>query len=452
MIHSYTLNGFHVLIDVNSGSVFQVDELISQIAHLYETHSPDQIVNQLKEKYDPKEIEEGIQEIEFLIDQGILYSKDIEFDKSMDHDGVKAMCLHVSHDCNLRCEYCFAAQGNFEGETLLMDLETGKKALDFLVAHSKERYNLEVDFFGGEPLMNFDVVKELVEYARGLEKQWNKNFRFTMTTNGVLLDEEKMWYLDQHMDNVVMSLDGRKDVNDKMRKTVSGEGSYSHIVEKIKRMAAMRGSKDHYVRGTFTSENIDFSKDVLSLKEEGFTQVSVEPVVTDENEPYAIRMEHVDAIKKEYEILAEKYIESKQKKDDFHFFHFNVDLHSGPCAYKRVSGCGAGSDYIAVTPKGELYPCHQFVGEEAFKLGSIYEGFNNKKCKSEFQKANLVNNKECKDCWAKYYCGGGCFANAYYANQSIHKPYEVGCELEKKRIECAIMIKIALENGQELEN
>ncbi len=445
MIHKYELNGYHILLDINSGSVFEIDEATYDLLDYFP--DKDKAIVSLKGKYPEFDLDEAWGEIDNLKDQGILFSDDIvlEEDLMKNHD-VKAMCLHVSHDCNMRCGYCFASEGSFEGEKGLMDLETGKKAIDFLIENSGNRRHLEVDFFGGEPLMNFEVVKALVEYARGKETESGKIFRFTMTTNGLLLNEEIMDYLDANMANIVLSIDGREETNDKMRKTLNDEGTYKYIIEKIKKMSEKRGAKDHYIRGTFTKNNLDFSKDVLDLADKGFPSISVEPVVATPENSYALVEEDVSVLKKEYENLADEYLKYSREDKEFNFFHFNIDLHAGPCAYKRVSGCGAGTDYIAVTPTGEIYPCHQFVGKEEFILGNLDAGIIDQKIREKFQEVNLTDKKACKDCWAKYYCGGGCFANAHNFNEDISIPYEIGCELEKKRIECAIMIKVAQQN------
>jgi uncharacterized protein len=392
--------------------------------------------------YDEKDIREAYKEIGFLEENGMLFSdaEDISNLKYNEDNIVKAMCLHVAHDCNLKCEYCFASQGNFKGERSMMNLETGKKALLYLAQNSGNRRNLEVDFFGGEPLMNFQTVKDLVDYGRSIEMKYNKHFRFTITTNGVLLDDNKIKYINENMDNVVLSLDGRKTVNDAMRLTVSGEGSYDVILPNIKKMIQARGDKDYYVRGTFTSNNLDFGKDAVSFHREGFKKISIEPVVAPEEMDYAIREEHLDRILQEYEDFSKEYIRLTQQDDEFMFFHFMIDLNQGPCVVKRAVGCGAGSEYLAVTPEGELYPCHQFVGEKEFLLGTLDTGILNIELRDKFKVANVYNKEECRNCWARFYCSGGCHANAHYAHNDIMKPYEIGCEMEKKRIECALSV------------
>lgn len=440
-IHMFQLNGKNIVLDVNSGSVHVVDEIVWDIIKLYEDNSLDSIVNDLKDKYNQSDIIEAYKEIQTLVDNELLFTKEENLNINYNPQNiVKALCLHVAHDCNLKCEYCFASQGDFKGQRLLMPLEVGKKALEFLVENSGNRRNLEVDFFGGEPLMNFDVVKELVKYGRELEKKHNKRFRFTITTNGLLLNDDNMKFINENMDNVVLSLDGRKEVNDKMRKTLNGSGSFDIIVPKFLKLVKLRGDKLYYVRGTFTSHNLDFTKDVLKLHELGFESISVEPVVASPENDYAILEEHLEKILNEYEELSRKYIELKKSGKGFEFFHFMIDLNQGPCLIKRVVGCGAGVEYLAVTPKGDLYPCHQFVGNEEFKMGDVFSGVSNEELREKFKRANVLTKSECKECWARFYCSGGCHANAYNFNKDITKPYKIGCEMEKKRIECAISI------------
>jgi uncharacterized protein len=441
-IHKFYLNDRYIVLDVYSGAVHVVDRIVYDILDYYKDYSLEEIVEKLEEKYEVSQIKEAYDEISTLEREGLLYSEDIDT-KNIRYNSdnvIKAMCLHVAHDCNLRCKYCFASQGDFKGERSLMSLEVGKRALEFLCENSGKRRNLEVDFFGGEPLMNFDLVKELVNYGREIEKKYNKHFRFTITTNGVLLDDEKINYINENMDNVVLSLDGRKDVNDNMRKTVTGKGSYDVIVPKFKELVKKRGDKDYYIRGTFTSYNLDFSEDVLHFYNEGFKKISIEPVVTSPENDYALREEHIEKILSEYEKFSKEYIDIKKKDKDFLFFHFMIDLNQGPCLAKRSIGCGAGSEYVAVTPEGDLYPCHQFVGEEEFKLGDVFSGISNTEKRDEFKKANVFAKDECGSCWAKFYCSGGCHANAYNTNRDILRPYKIGCEMEKKRIECAISI------------
>ena len=357
---------------------------------------------------------------------------------------VKALCLHIAHDCNLACRYCFAEEGEYHGRRALMSFEVGKKALDFLIANSGNRRNLEVDFFGGEPLMNWDVVKRLVEYGRSQEEKFNKNFRFTITTNGVLLNDEIMEFCNREMGNVVLSLDGRREVNDRMRPFRNGKGSYDLIVPKFQKFAESRNQDKYYVRGTFTRHNLDFAKDVLHFADLGFKQISVEPVVAPADEPYSIREEDIPVILQQYDELAKEYIKRKKEGRGFQFFHFMIDLNQGPCVAKRLSGCGSGTEYLAVTPWGDLYPCHQFVGNEAFLLGNVDTGVTNTAVRDEFKLCNVYAKDKCRECFARFYCSGGCAANAFNFHGSITDAYEIGCEMQKKRIECAIMIKAAL--------
>lgn len=445
LVHKFHLNGQYVLLDVASGSVHVVDPMIYDLTDYAENNERKRALEELKDKYPVEDLRAGYDELMTLKDRGLLFTEDdtampVEYNR--EHI-IKALCLHVAHDCNLRCKYCFAAQGNFHGERLLMDEETGKKAFDFLIEHSGKRRNLEVDFFGGEPLMNFELVKTLVDYGRELEEKYDKNFRFTITTNGVLLDDEKIKYINENMDNVVLSLDGRKEVNDRMRPTVNGKGSYDTIVPKFQKLVEERGDKDYYIRGTFTNENLDFSKDLQEYFDAGFRKTSLEPVVTDEREEYAIREEHLEKVLKEYEKMSKLYMDLRKKDPDFLFFHFMIDLDQGPCLVKRSIGCGAGSEYIAVTPEGDIYPCHQFVGEKEFILGNVKTGEFDVEKGEPFRNSNVFTKEDCRSCWAKYYCSGGCHANAYYANGTILKPYRLGCEMEKKRLEAAISVLAA---------
>jgi uncharacterized protein len=446
-MHKFYLNEKYIVLDVNSGAVHIVDKIVYDILDYYDHKSIDEIIEIYKNTYEETEIRNVCKELESIVSDGLLFSESTDISQlSYNEDNiVKAMCLHVAHDCNLKCDYCFASQGNFKGTRSMMSLEVGKKSLDFLAKNSGKRRNLEVDFFGGEPLMNFELVKDLVAYGRELEKEYNKNFRFTITTNGVLLDENKIDFINENMDNVVLSLDGRKETNDNMRKTMNGGGSYEIILPKFKAMVEKRGDKDYYIRGTFTSKNIDFSKDALDFYKQGFKKISIEPVVTSEEMDYALREEHIEAVLAEYENFSKEYIHIKKEDKDFLFFHFMVDLSQGPCIIKRAVGCGAGSEYLAVTPEGDLYPCHQFVGEEEFKLGTIYSGIKNTELREVFKNANVNNKEECRTCWARFYCSGGCHANAYYAHNDLMKPYEIGCKMEKKRIECAISVVANLE-------
>ncbi|MTI66063.1 MAG: thioether cross-link-forming SCIFF peptide maturase [Firmicutes bacterium] len=446
-IHMFELNEKKIVLDINSGSVHVVDELTWDIIKDYLNNSLNDIIYKYKSKYNEDSIKDAYKEIKFLIDKDILFSEDI-YEKYVDinkQNIVKALCLHVAHDCNLKCKYCFASQGDYKGSKEIMSLDVGKKSLDFLVENSGNRRNLEVDFFGGEPLMNFEVVKELVKYGRELEKEYNKNFRFTITTNGVLLDDDKIDYINKEMQNVVLSLDGRKEVNDNMRLTDNDKGSYDLIVPKYKNLLKKRQDKDYFIRGTFTNKNLDFSKDVLHYKELGFDVTSMEPVVTDPKEDYAIREEHLDTILKEYEKLSKEYIKINKAGENFSFYHFIIDLNQGSCAIRRVAGCGAGSYYLAVTPNGQLYPCHQFVDNEELKLGDVEKGITNNELREEFKNISIYNKEDCPDCWARFYCSGGCHANAYNANGDFRKPDKLSCEMEKKRLECAISIAANLD-------
>lgn len=456
MIHKYKLNGYNIVLDINSGGVHVVDELtydlLDNVEPPFEDKCPEWVVNKLQRFYSRDEIESCYAEVLELYADKIIFSED-DYEQYAENSilaPIKAMCLHVAHDCNLRCGYCFASTGDF-GETRgLMSFETGKKAIDFLIEKSEDRVELEVDFFGGEPLMNFDVVKQIVEYARQKEKEFGKKFKFTITTNGILLDDEKIDYINREMYNVVLSIDGRKEVNDNIRKRIDGTGSYNTILPKFKKLVEGRKDKDYYVRGTFTKYNLDFSDDVYSLFEQGFDQISVEPVVADPKEDYAITEKELPAVFREYERLAEKILESDKKGERFNFFHFMVDLDQGPCVIKRLRGCGCGNDYIAITPQGDIYPCHQFVGMPEYKMGNLYEGTFNEDIKKEFSNTHIYSKPECKNCWAKFYCSGGCNANNYQYAGDIHNAHKLYCEIQKKRLECAIMIKaVRLTEGTE---
>lgn len=456
MIHQYKLNGYNIVLDTYSGAIHTVDDLAYDIISLYKEKSTEEIITSMLEKYKAdktitrEEILSCIEDIKELEKAGKLFSKDIYENRTFDfknrNTDIKALCLHVAHTCNLNCEYCFASQGKYHGERALMPYEVGKRALDFLIENSGSRHNLEVDFFGGEPLMNFEVVKKLVKYAREQEKLHNKNFRFTLTTNGLLIDDDVIAFVNKEMSNVVLSLDGRKEVHDSLRKTISGQGSYDIIIPKFKKLVEARGGKNYYIRGTFTHNNIDFLKDILHMADLGFTELSMEPVVCAPNEPYALTEEDLPILKEQYALLAKEMIKRDSENRGFTFYHYMLDLTHGPCIYKRISGCGSGTEYLAVTPWGDLYPCHQFVGDEKFKLGDIYNGIVNTKVRDEFKLCNAYARPECKDCWAKLYCSGGCAANSYHATGNILGTYKYGCELLKKRIECAIMIKIAEQN------
>ncbi len=453
MIHQYKLNGFNIVLDTYSGSVHCVDDLSYDIIALYnEKKSKDEIKTLMLDKYkkdgiSEKDILDTFSEVDQLIESGQLFTDDVFKNANLDlkkRDSViKAMCLHVAHTCNLNCEYCFAGQGRYHGKDAIMSFEVGKKALDFLVENSGSRHNLEVDFFGGEPLVNFNVVKELVKYARSIEKEKDKHFRFTLTTNGVLLNDDVIDFLNKEMDNVVLSLDGRKEVNDLKRKRLDGKGSYDIIVPHFQNFVKKRGNKEYYIRGTFTRNNLDFTNDIFHMLDLGFTELSMEPVVSKPDTDYALREEDLDKIYEQYEILAKEMIKRRRECNPFTFYHYMIDLTGGPCIYKRITGCGSGTEYLAVSPNGDFYPCHQFVGEKEFLMGNVNEGITNTKLRDEFKLCNVYSRKECENCWAKLYCSGGCSANSYHTTGSIQGVYEYGCKLFRKRIECAIMVKIA---------
>ena len=462
MVHQYKNNGYNIVMDIASGSVHVVDDVVYDAVALLEpvigeVMSPVQIPEtarknaeaELSKTYPAEDAKEALDEVQELINAEELYTKDIYQTYVTDFKArktvVKALCLHIAHDCNLGCKYCFAEEGEYHGRRALMSFEVGKKALDFLVANSGNRHNLEVDFFGGEPLMNWEVVKQLVEYGRSLEKEHNKKFGFTLTTNGVLLNDEIMEFCNREMSNVVMSLDGRKEVNDYMRPTRNGHGSsYEITVPKFQKFAESRGQKNYYVRGTFTRNNLDFGNDVLHYADLGFEKLSMEPVVAAPEEPYSIREEDLPVIFEQYDILAREMIKREKEGRGFNFFHFMIDLTGGPCVYKRLSGCGSGTEYLAVTPWGDFYPCHQFVGQEDFCLGNVYEGVKKTETVNEFKKCNVYSKKECSQCFARFYCSGGCAANSYNFTGKINDVYEIGCKMQQKRIECALMIKAAL--------
>ncbi|MBQ8409283.1 MAG: thioether cross-link-forming SCIFF peptide maturase [Clostridia bacterium] len=452
MVHQYKLNGYNIVLDTCSGSVHTVDEVAYDIIAMYKTSTSEEIVKKIMAQYgslpdvNEEEILGCIEDIKALEAAGKLFSEDkyenLAYNFKNNSNVIKALCLHVAHTCNLNCSYCFASQGKYQGDRALMSFEVGKQAFDFLIANSGTRKNLEVDFFGGEPLMNWDVVKQLVAYARSIEKQHNKNFRFTLTTNGVLVDDDVIDFCNKEMSNVVLSLDGRKEVNDHFRKNYAGEGSYDTIVPKFQEFVKRREGKNYYVRGTFTHNNVDFTNDLFHMADLGFTELSMEPVVCPPNDPYALTKEDLPKLFEQYEILAKEMIKRKKEGRPFTFYHYMLDLKHGPCIYKRITGCGSGTEYMAVTPWGELFPCHQFVGDSKYSLGNIWDGVTNKAVQDEFRSCNAYARPECKDCWAKLYCSGGCAANAYHATGSIGGVYEYGCELFKKRIECAVMMQV----------
>ena len=465
MIHQYKNSGLNIVMDIESGSVHVVDDIVYDIVHALdamdsvsdfrkvsdgEVKASDfsELEGYLKfmlSKYNDEDIEEAYNEVKELIEEERLFTDDIYKDFVMDFKKrttvVKALCLHIAHDCNLACKYCFADEGEYHGKRELMSYEVGKKALDFLVANSGSRTNLEVDFFGGEPLMNFEVVKQLVKYGRSLEEPNNKKFRFTLTTNGVLLDDDILEFANKEMSNLVLSLDGRKEVHDLMRPRRGGQGSYDTVVPKFIKAAESRNQMNYYVRGTYTRNDLDFAKDVIHMADLGFEQISVEPVVADKSESYAIREEDIDTLIKQYDELTAEMIKRKKEGKPFNFFHFMIDLSGGPCVAKRLSGCGSGTEYLAVSPSGELYPCHQFMGMKDFLLGNVDEGVIRTDIRDEFKLCNVYAKEKCKNCFAKFYCSGGCAANSYNFSGSINGTYEIGCELQKKRIECAIALK-----------
>lgn len=460
MIHQYKNNGYNIVLDVNSGCVHIVDDLVYDLIEQYETAGQDGLAEAMLErynrpednedagvKYTPEDIREAMKEIEELKEAGSLFTDDIYKDYIIDFKKrqtvVKALCLHIAHDCNLACRYCFAEEGEYKGRRALMSYEVGKQALDFLIVNSGNRRNLEVDFFGGEPLMNFDVVKQIVAYGREQEKHHDKKFRFTLTTNGVLLNDDIMEFANREMANVVLSIDGRKEVNDYMRPFRNGKGSYDLILPKFEKLADSRNQTNYYVRGTFTRHNLDFSEDVLHLADLGFKQISVEPVVAAPEEEYAIREEDLPKIYDEYDKLAKEMIKRKKEGRDFNFFHFMIDLSGGPCVAKRLSGCGSGTEYLAVTPWGDLYPCHQFVGNDEFLMGNVFDGVTKTQIRDEFKLCNVYAKDKCRECFARFYCSGGCAANSYNFHGGINDTYDIGCRLQQKRIECAIMIKAA---------
>lgn len=448
LIHQYKNNGYNIVLDINSGSVHVVDDLVYDLVEAMDQGlEKKHIMEKLLPVYGREQVETAYGECEELIQSGQLFSKDIYKEEIQSFAGrktvVKALCLHAAHNCNLSCRYCFAQEGEYHGRRALMSVEVGKQALDFLIENSGSRRNLEVDFFGGEPLMNWKAVQEIVEYGRGLEKEHDKKFRFTLTTNGVLLDEEKMEFASREMSNVVLSLDGRRQVHDFMRPFPNGAGSYDRIVPKFQEFAKRRGQKDYYVRGTFTRHNLDFAKDVLHLADLGFKQISMEPVVAQESEEYALRQEDLPAVCEQYDILAREMIAREKEGRGFQFFHFMLDLSGGPCVYKRLSGCGSGTEYLAVTPWGDLYPCHQFVGEDAFRMGTVFEGIQKPEIRESFSKCNVYSKPACQECFARFYCSGGCAANSYNFHGDMGQVYETGCVLERKRVECAIMLKAA---------
>ena len=460
MVHQYKLNGYNIVLDVNSGSVHCVDDVAYDIISFFCEAKDrglepdrDRIQRDILAKYadrddvTPEDIDDTFADIDELTKEEKLFAEDI-FEPSAGvlkerHTEVKALCLHVAHTCNLNCSYCFASQGKFHGERAIMSMETAKRAIDFLVENSGNHVNLEVDFFGGEPLLNWDVVKGTVAYARSIEKEHGKNFRFTLTTNGVGLNDEVMEFANREMHNVVLSLDGRKETHDRLRKFVDGRGSYDVIVPKFQEFVKRRGDKEYYMRGTFTHDNVDFTKDLFHMVDLGFDRLSMEPVVCDPSEPYALTEEDLPKIYEQYEILAKYMLQKEKEGHPITFYHYMLDLTGGPCIYKRISGCGSGTEYFAVTPWGDLFPCHQFVGEEQFKMGDIWNGIQREDIRQDFKMCNVYAREECRDCWARLYCSGGCAANAFHGTGDIRGVYEYGCDIFRKRMECAIMMQVA---------
>ena len=452
MVHQFKNNSCAIVVDSASGAVHSVDDVAYDVIAMYEDHTEDEIVREITEKYGigEDEVKECLDDVRELIDEGLLFSED-EFRDLPPKDrksSVKALCLHVAHTCNLNCEYCFASQGKYNksasrGKPALMSLEVGRQAIDFLIEHSPGRRNLEVDFFGGEPLMNWDTVKQIVAYARSVEKEAGKNFRFTLTTNGVLLDDEVTDYLNREMHNVVLSLDGRREVHDRFRKTYAGDGSYDTVVPKFQRFVTQRGGRGYYVRGTFTHLNTDFLEDIKHMASLGFRELSMEPVVCAPGDPYALTEEDLPVLFEQYDALAAEMLRREREGDPITFYHYMLDLAEGPCIYKRIAGCGSGFEYMAVTPWGELFPCHQFVNDPSYSLGNVWDGVTNPELSEKFRASNVYSHPECENCWAKFYCSGGCAANSYHATGSIDGVYEYGCRLFRHRMECAIMLNVA---------
>ena len=446
LIHKFKQGGKCFVLDVNTGAVHIVDELVYDLVDDNKLRSKEELVADFGAKYGADVVEEAYEELQELVAEGILYTEDqyedIAHSSMDDRDYIKAVCLNIIHACNLRCKYCFADEGEYNGHKGKMSLETAKKAIDYVVKRSGPRKNIEIDLFGGEPTMMMDTIKEIIAYARENEAKWNKRIRFTMTTNATLLTDEMMDYMDKELENIILSIDGRKEVNDKVRIRFDGKGSYDQILPNIKKMVAKRDkNKAHTVRGTFTRENLDFYEDVKMMVDEGFREISIEPVVLEDGHPLALRKEDLPKIFESYDKLYDELVQKKAEGKEFNFYHFKVDLNGGPCVYKRISGCGAGFEYVAITPQGEAYPCHQFVGKEEYKLGSIYDDSYNADLGMSFKKAHIYNKPKCRNCWARFYCSGGCQANNIAFNNDINNPYDIGCQMQKKRIECAIALK-----------
>lgn len=448
LIHKFKQGNDYFILDVNTGAVHSVDELVYDLVDEDKLREKEVLLEELKGKYEEAEISEAYDELNELVKEGLLYTldmyEDIAHSSMDDRDYIKAVCLNIIHGCNLRCKYCFADEGEYNGHKGVMSLETAKKAIDYVIKRSGPRRNIEIDLFGGEPTMIMDTIKDIIAYARENEEKWGKNIRFTMTTNATLLDEEMMDYMDKEMGNIILSLDGRKEVNDNVRIKVDGSGSYDDILPNIKKMVEKRDkSKQFYVRGTFTGQNTDFYNDVMAMVNEGFREISIEPVVLEKGHMLELKEEHLEEIFENYDKLYDEMVRRKREGDEFNFYHFNIDLQGGPCVYKRISGCGSGFEYVAITPQGDVYPCHQFVGKEEFKLGSIYDDSYDKELGKEFKQAHIYNKPKCRECWARFYCSGGCQANNFAFNGDMKIPYELGCKMQKKRIECAIALKAA---------
>lgn len=446
LIHKFVQGNEYYVIDVNTGTVFSVDKIVYDILEEDFLKDKNEIMRKLHNKYSKKDISEAYDEILELIKAEILYSKDLYKDiareSEEDNSFIKALCLNIVHDCNLRCKYCFADEGEYKGSRKIMSLEVSRQAIDFVIRHSGLRKNIEIDLFGGEPLMAFHNIKEIVKYGKEQGKLHNKIIRFTMTTNATLFNDDNIKYLNNNMENIVLSIDGRKKVNDNVRVAIDGSGSYDKILRNIKKVVTVREkSKQCYIRSTFTRANTDFFQDIIHLVNEGFHKISVEPVVLPSDNPLSLREEDLPTIFEQYDKLYDEMLERHKKGNEFEFYHFNIDLQGGPCVYKRISGCGAGHEYVAITPDGDIYPCHQFIGDEDFKIGTIYEDNYNKDIVNRIKEAHIYNKPKCRECWARFYCSGGCAANNYNFNKDIHIPYEIGCKMQKKRIECAIALK-----------
>lgn len=443
MIHKFKQNGMDIVLDVNSGIVHVVDDMTYDVLDYYKGDNRDEVTDALGGTYGAAELAEVMDDLDGLIREGMLFAPmDPDYKVAIeDRPIIKALCLNIAHDCNLRCRYCFAGQGGYGQWRMLMSFDVARRAVDFLIAHSGPRQHCEMDFFGGEPLMNWHVVQQTVAYVREQEKKHNKIIKLSLTTNGMLLDEEKVKYLTDNHIALILSLDGRKENHDRMRPGVHGEGTYDLVLKNLQYCVAHRDGEEYYVRGTYTKYNLDFTQDVLDMVDKGFPAVSMEPVVGDLTEPYAIQEEDLPRVKEEYETLAKTFLAREEAGRPFFYFHFNMNLWQGPCLPKRLRGCGAGHEYLAVVPNGDIYPCHQFVGRDGYVIGNVYEGLKNMKMMREFRENHVLNKPECVGCWAKFFCSGGCHANNETYAGDIHKPFHISCEIQKKRIECALMIQ-----------